>query len=390
MRARTLNFIFIGLVITVIAVTIGSALLLRIAVCMAAMLLMSLISVGLCSISAKIDFPSFALNITRGQRVGAEMTLRFGSLLPMGSLAYSFDNGKTLRFGAYPFVKYKKKFLVDAPHVGIYPYGSGKLFMTDVFNLFVFSRQFDFSGAVVTVLPASFDTPKPENHSREAGEGEVHLSDDADEPSGIREWIEGDLLKRIHWKLSIKNYNPVDQSIKPIVKTYEEAARPEILILPDLSQPDATAETVAALRDGILEGAYSLCREIVESGDTIRLVLYQNSVTEHVCASREDLGSSALALARAEFGSFVTFESLAREAMRRIGTTSTAVFVTARLDERVAEILVRLKSFSGMSIAVLLISENIGDDQSALSQARLEDCGIMISQHSLGSKEAAQ
>ncbi|MBQ9407836.1 MAG: DUF58 domain-containing protein [Clostridia bacterium] len=390
MRARTLNFLFVGLVIAAIAVTIGSALLLRIAVCMASMLVLSLLSVALTYISAKISFSSFSLTITHGQRVSTEMMLYYATFLPMGSLAYAVDNGRTLRFDAFPFVKYKKKYAIDAPHVGVYLYGSGTLYMTDVFNLFVFSKRFDFSGALVTVLPASFDTDRPENRSREAGSGEVRLSDDAEEPSGIRDWVDGDLLKRVHWKLSIKNYNPIDQSITPVVKTYEEATRPEILILPDLSMPDATAETVAALRDGILEGAYALSCRIVETGDTLRLVLQQNIVAEYVAAAREDLNGIALALARAEFQSFFNFEALAREAMRRIGTSSTVAFVTARLDERVAELLIRLKSFSGMNIFVMLVTDEETGRQSALSQARLEDADIPVMRHILRAKEAAQ
>ena len=387
MRARTLNFLFVTLVMAIIALTLGSALLLRAAVCMGIMLALSFISAILCRATATLKMNSGAFTTRRGQRASAEMELSFVSILPMGSLAFALDGGRLLRFGALPFMSYKRRITIDAPHVGVFPYGSGTLYMTDVFNLFVFSKRLVFDKAYFTVLPVSFPADKPENHSGEEGEGEVRFSDDADEPSGIREWVQGDLLKRVHWKLSCKTYDPVEQNLKLIVKTYEEATRPDILILPDLCLFDAPDETNALLHDGILEGAYSLCHAVINGGDTVRLVLCGNNNQELVGASEENMGEIALALARAEFDSITSFDRLVSEAMRRVGTTSTVVFVTARLDERSAELLLRLKSFSGMTVAVMYVTDSL-TNLNSLQQARLEAAGICVTRHQRRVREA--
>ena len=380
MRARAFNFCFVALVMAAVALTLGSTLLLRAALCMAIMLILSLLSVSLAYATARITLPSRALTLTRGERAAGEVKLDYFSLLPMGSLAYSLDTGRTLRFGGAPFASSKKRMAIEAPHVGVYPYGSGTLYMTDVFNLFVFSKRFTFDDAFITVMPASFETDKPENRSLNTGAGTVRLSDDADEPNGIREWVQGDLLKRVHWKLSSKTWNPIDQSIRPIVKTYEEATRPDILVLPDLSLIDAPDETVSLLRDGICEGALSLCRAVVEGGETVRLMLCTEESREYAASGSEALREFALALANASFGSLVSFETLAGEAMRRVGTTSAVAFVTTRLDERVTDMLIKLRGYSGMNVSVLYVCES-ASSHGALSQARLEAVGIPVMRH---------
>ena len=103
MRARAFNFCFVALVMAAVALTLGSTLLLRAALCMAIMLILSLLSVSLAYATARITLPSRALTLTRGERAAGEVKLDYFSLLPMGSLAYSLDTGRTLRFGGAPF-----------------------------------------------------------------------------------------------------------------------------------------------------------------------------------------------------------------------------------------------------------------------------------------------
>ncbi len=372
-------------VIALIALTLGSALLLRCALCMAIMLLLSLFSMLLAYFTMRLDAPGKALSVLRRQTAENEMRLSFISILPLGGVVFVSELGRTLHFGCMPFARHTRTLKTACPHVGVFPWGSGTLYFTDVFNLFVFSRRFDKSDMTLTVLPRAFRTDKPENRSREAGNGEVRLVDDADEPSGVRDWVEGDLLKRVHWKLSMKSYDPVSGGIKPIVRTYEEATRPDILVLPDLSLLDAPDERAAMLRDGVCESALSVCRAVVEGKDAARLVLCRGEVSEFATGSRESLTEAATALAQTDFSGIVPFESLISEAMRRVGVTSTAVFVTTRVDERCADMLVRLRGYSGMNVAVLFVSESI-NDQSALLQAKLETSGISVKQYIPGNR----
>ena len=377
MRARSLNFIFVGLVMSAIALTLGSPLLLRAAVCMGIMLVLALCSLCIARFSAKLRIPVMQISVIRGRHAETDVSLKYASVLPLGSVAYATDAGRTLKFGCFPFADNNKKLIIESPHVGVFPWGSGTLYMTDVFNLFVFTKRFDLPQAQITVLPRSFDMEAIENRSREAGEGEVRLVDDADEPSGIREWVDGDLIKRIHWKLSMKSFNPDAGTIKPYVKTYEEASRPDILIIPDLSRIDALDERAALLWDGVCEATLSVCRAVVEAVDTARLVICQNDVRELTINSKETLAAAARALATSDNESLVGFEALASEAMRRVGTTATAVFVTTRIDERVTDMLIRMHSYSGLNVAAVFVSENV-TTRGSLLQTKLETSGINV------------
>ena len=61
--------------------------------------------------------------------------------------------------------------------------------------------------------------------------GAEHISrmtEDAASPSGVRDWIPGDALKKVHWKLTMRKR-------ELMVRTYEESARPDTLLLVDLA-----------------------------------------------------------------------------------------------------------------------------------------------------------
>ncbi|MBQ4452705.1 MAG: DUF58 domain-containing protein [Clostridia bacterium] len=386
MRTRTLNFIFAMLTLGAIALTMGSALLLRIAVCMLVMLACAFITAFTAFLTVDVRVRASGRTVQKGDSLNAGVSIRFFSPLPLGQAAFVSDSGQTVRSGGMPFVRYESTVRVDCPHVGAVSPGGGTVFVTDMFNLFVFSRKVPDPGTQILVLPKTYPTDAPKPETRLAGNGEVRLQDDASEPADVREWVEGDPLKRLHWKLTLKSLDPSKLNVKPFVKIYEEAARPDVLVIPDLSQPDTADERAAFLRDGVCESALSVCRAALEEGLPFRLILCEDGIREESAESVQNLQAVAEDLAKARFDAFVPFEVLAAQAMRRVGTAGAAVFVTPSLNPRDAEALSRLKTFCGMTVSVRLVASK-GSFQAQM--ARLEAAGVDVQAYDPWGKGAA-
>ena len=67
-------------------------------------------------------------------------------------------------------------------------------------------------------------------------------------PSGIRAWQDGDSMKNIHWKLSARRR-------ELLVRTFEESARPDVLILMDCAPVNALRSHIRTIEDVLCEAA---------------------------------------------------------------------------------------------------------------------------------------
>ena len=202
----------------------------------------------------------------------------------------------------------------------------------------------------------------------------MRLQDDVAEPSSVRDWAEGDPLKRIHWALTMKTYDPLTGEWNPQIKTYDEAVRPDLLILPDLSRPKTSEEEARTLIDALCDAALSVCAS-APADQTVRLVLLEDRLTEVSGTSNDGSTDFALALAKAHFDTSRSFDTLASEAMRRLGTTGAAVFVISSLTEKNARSILRLRAYSGLRICVVTTAGNALSDPMS---ARLEASDILL------------
>ena len=144
------------------------------------------------------------------------------------------------------------------PHVGVFPVGVSQITFSDCFGLFAFRRRPRGALQSVAVLPGSIPAdPLPIS----PGEGESTVTQralsDHSVPEDIRAWQEGDELKRVHWKLSMRR-----QSL--MVHTYETPQRPDALILLDTSQPQGAPR--AALIDALTEACAGTVEALLQAG----------------------------------------------------------------------------------------------------------------------------
>lgn len=376
MRQKTVYFAFVSFLTAIISLTVNSALLLRLSVCMLLMIVLALSSVLTSLWTVRIQTGSGKFSLVRGEELEIPIQCRYNSLLIPGSIAYRSDFGPFVSFDTLPFRTTGKKLRKKFRHVGVYESHGGVVYVTDLFNFFVLSKKVKSQEIRVEAVPVSHFEKLPEIRSKEGEEQSEASQEDASMPSGIREWVDGDVLKRVHWKLSMKHFHPDNKRFKPLVKTYEEAARPDTLVIPLLGKIDAVDERASNLYDGICDCALGACETVIRKGNMVRLLICDHEDVNEISASKADEKKKiASALANADISQTISFETLVLQVMRRIETAGAAVFITTALTARDTDMLIRLHGYRTLNVGLLIITDTTGKETQP-ECLRLEASGI--------------
>ncbi len=376
MTARTIHFILMMALVALVALTIGSSALLRIAVCMLMMLALSFVSAVWGLMTAKIPVSSDTRRVERGANVGFQIEAVYTSLIPLGSLIFVSDDGREAVFEMMP----RKKQAVNAgrvfKHRGVYTLGEGRVYVFDMFALYALSKKVRASGDGIVVVPKKMDFETPEIQNVEIGpETRRRFQDDASAPSGVRDWRDGDLLKRVHWKLTMKTFDPSLRNLRPMVRTYDEAARPDTVVLCDLTRIDAVDEWVKYAEDGVCEACLGAVCTLMENDNHVKMVLAGSMYQEIEGESAMESEQFASALAYCAFDGAEPFEQAIYESARHPERTGMVIAVTAKMTMRVFDALTRVGKMTGVKMmAIWVTDQRRADTDEMLS--RLEAAGV--------------
>ncbi len=376
MTARTINFILIMAAMALVALTIGSSALLRMAVCMLIMLTLSLISAVWGLMTVKVSFAADNKRIERGANVSYRMIAGYTSLIPLGSVIFVSGEGRETVFEMLPF-KNKTVYAVQTfKHRGVYTLGEGRVYVFDMFGLFALSKKVKAAGETIVVVPKKVEFEAPELKTVDVGpETRRRFQDDASAPSSVREWRDGDSLKRVHWKLTMKTYDPSLRNLRPMVRTYDEAARPDTVVLTDLTRIDAVDEWVRYAEDGVCEASLGAVYALLENENRVRMVLSGNTSAEVEGENSLESENFLNALAKAEFDGQEPFEQAIYESARHPERTGMVIVVTAKMTMRVVDALTRIGKTTGIQMmAVWITDQRRADTDQLLS--RLESAGV--------------
>ena len=379
MNTRTVNFIFVMVVTGAIALTLGSSALLRLSVCMLFMLILALFTALFALLTARVRVVVGSARVERGSRLAYQVQLTHKCLLPVGAFRVALDGAENeaeeMELGGMPFRVLSHEGNRAFVHRGVYTVGSGSVTVTDVFDLFSFSKRFVSPGGIVTVVPRARELAPMNFQMGDVGPEVTRRNpDDASSPSGVREWRDGDLLKRIHWKLTMKMYDPTLTNIKPMVRTYDEAARPDTIVLPDMTRVDAVAERAKSIEDAISEACLSIIKAQLEDLSPVRMLVGGSVPMEIEGRNGADVAPFADAFAKAQFDSDEPYEQALSETTRRLDRTGAIILVTSRLTLRVADCAIRLRQMSNTSVAVIWITDSgRADAEKLVSRLEMAD-----------------
>ncbi len=179
----------------------------------------------------------------------------------------------------------KLGFNVTFSHIGVYRAGLRQLDLYDPLGLFICKADTEESGFPVIVLPTTVDISalnlNERNRVETLARPTLTIEGDGMDYSTVREYVTGDPIKQIHWKLSahMENY---------VTKVMEYQTNTGVSILLDMTSPEYEPEEILCVSDCIIESGLSIAKYTRKKGVDCELIFLDKTGTTQKIIPNED------------------------------------------------------------------------------------------------------
>ena len=342
------------------ALSVGSAAAFLVGAAALAALLVALLSVLAAFLTCRLSQQADAAQLMRGEQLFYALSVRMMTLIPVAplSLHMKLPSGRESDFllSADMIGETVSESAFTCPHVGVCEAGVTHVTVSDCFSLFSLRRRVKSPLASVTVLPNPVPTQPP---AFSPGEGEHSAAQraqaDPTTPVDTRLWQDGDEMRRVHWKLSMRK-----QTL--MVHTYETPQRPDALILLDCAAPDCLSQHRAAMIDAMTESCAGVVKALLDAGHAVRLPLCGRTARELSAQDANALSGILCALAQEPFDAPAEFERVLMLSARRMRRTGATRIFATRLTPRIADAAIAL-SRMGPRTSFTLVTDHPADER---------------------------
>ncbi|NLB91537.1 MAG: DUF58 domain-containing protein [Clostridiales bacterium] len=343
MKPRLFVFLTAIVVFLVISFSTGNAVYMFFAIIAMVCVLYSFFSIFLSTRHAKVLHELSAHAVKRGERVDMVVSVSYNSFLPIAPITLFLRTGASEEVSTIRLTSSSKgvqyfSYQLSTNHVGTYYPGVTQYIIEDIFGFFSYRFDPDILPMELLVLPLTFEVEPLKFSPGDTGlETISRAREDATNPADIRTYQQGDPLKKVHWKLSMR-------SKEIMVRRFEEPDLPDILVLLDTSQPRALpnspGHSLRYIQDTLCETAASVVSSQMQSDHPVRLPLLGTVPIEY----DKNMGLPLLLeeLARLPFDHVDPFyKVLLMEAGRMRKSGATAI-VTSTLTSQTVDVVVRI------------------------------------------------
>jgi len=364
------------LMLLTVALCTGSQLFLLLAVLVVLVLAGAFIAVLWASATLEVDGELSEETVRRGDDVTLFLRMRHRGLISVAPLLLELSDpagsrDRDIRLKNMPRRVQSIRLPVHASHVGVYSVGLRACVVEDLLGLVrkrILLRQTHFE---LLVLPRTFEVdPLTLAPGDPGSELMARATEDLSAPSDIRSYQQGDAMKKIHWKLSMRKG-------ELMVRKFDEPILQDVLILMDCSRPPSWGhpQAEADLRDALLETAASVLTSQASTDHQFRLPLLGSHPVD--VDKRMGLAIALDYLSRVDFSETDRFERVLAMESRRLRKVGCVVIVAARLNIPMIDIMVRMHR-AGPNIRLYLVTFAPEDENVIPLIARLKQSDIEV------------
>ena len=362
--------------LTLAALSTGSAMFLGAALLVWALIAAGFLGVWWAARTLTITALLTDATVQRGEDVALEIGVKYHGLIPIAPLTVDVTAGpdrpaQTLTLSGMPGSQQKLTLNFHAAHVGVTSPGVKRVVISDLLGMFTVERTPRSSGGELIVLPLPFDVGELTYAAGDSGsESMARASEDVTSPSDVRTYQQGDAMKKIHWKLSMRKQ-------ELMVRRFEAPVMPDALVLLDCSKPPRTADENAQLdlRDALLETAASVMYQNIQTDHPAKLPIHG----DHPIELDRGMGMPVIleALSRVDFSAPDKFDRMLMLEMRRMRKVGCTVVVSARLNSRMVDVMIAMRRM-GPYLRLYLITFDPEDQTKLPLISKLQSAGIEV------------
>lgn len=336
----------------------------------------------------RIDFEETSefTNCVRGERIDFAVSLRNRSILyyPFINLELYIsdffgddDSVASQIITLAPKETRNFPFDVQFDHIGTYSAGLRDICMKDMLGLFTWHLENPNEYQVI-VKPKIYDIERLEVSASTTSQSDKMLipnSIDSTDYSGVREYVIGDTIKNIHWKLSA--HTPVYMT-----KIYESYTNTGVCIVLDFHSPEYERETLMNIFDAIIETGLSVHDYAIRHGleSVIRYYSSKGEKTQINNYEAENLHAMIADMPKIHTGHkrHDALEILTEEG-NSIYSEGNIAYCTADLTPELCEKLVNIRNRKKNPMLFAVVPDNIEDvekDRIKNPLMMLESAGI--------------
>ena len=314
--------------------------------------------------------------VQRGEDVSLRVRLQYRGIIPIAPLTVEIAPGpdrpaQSLRLEGKSGKPNTLNIAFHAAHVGVTSPGVERVVISDLLGMFTVVKTPKNQGGELIVLPLPFDVGELTYAAGDSGtESMARAAEDITSPADVRTYQQGDAMKKIHWKLSVRKQ-------ELMVRRFEAPVMPDALVLLDCSQPPKTSDDQSQLdlRDALLETAASVMHQNIQTEHPAKLPIHG----DHPIELDKNMGMPMIleALARVDFSAPDKFDRMLLLEMRRMRKVGCTVVVSARLNSRMVEVLIAMRRM-GPYLRLYLITFDPNEESKLPLITKLQSCGVEV------------
>jgi len=306
----------------------------------------------------------------KGETVTLQLEAHNETLFPFAHLTLSYStpetsyNGNEHHFSVSLLPQHREVITtpIKCKYRGEYRFGFTRISATDIFGLISISFPFTVFTShrlvkllvyprIRPILPGIFVNREKEGPTDSPFARAEELSSIAD----IRDFREGDPLKRVHWKLSARNR-------KLLVKEFEGSLSPDSVILVDCTAHSFKGEAAVQYEDTIIECAAAFAKRMTDDFQPIKMFTYSNERTEVSGSSPVDFPAFYELLSRIKFQGDLSLAAAIKLERTTLGNLGSLVIISQTPTDELYEVLTTLAESGCRITLAAVVDKDVTDD----------------------------